>query len=289
MPKKSEAFKPNPRFKSLSFLSDFGYQDEFVGVVKSVILEIAPFAEITDITHGIAPHNIRAGGLALSRAAAYLRPGLVLAIVDPGVGSNRRCVAVEVGEGSSVLVGPDNGLLALVVAQVGGATKAVEISNSKYQLPAPGATFAGRDIFAPAAAHIMNGMPLLELGPEINPSTLVPQVIPVAQVEKSEAVVSVLWVDRFGNAQLNILPEELRSLVDANSRVQIRFNENVRSGVVAKTYLELPENDLGFVVDSYGMVSLVIPKASVAKELGLNPGDQIQLSAISELKVTGEH
>src|SRR5690606_9165 len=116
----------------------------------------------------IAPHDVRGGGLALARAAQYLCPGVVLAVVDPGVGTDRRAVAVEVGGGQSVLVGPDNGLLAPAVAMSGGATRAVELTNTDYQLPAPGPTFAGRDVFAPAAAHICLGTPLEDLGPEVD-------------------------------------------------------------------------------------------------------------------------
>ena len=109
------------RYDTISFLSDYGIDDEFVGVVHSVVRSIAPHAHVVDITHGIAAHDVRAGGLALARASGYLCPGVVLAVVDPGVGTDRRAVAVEVGDGESVLVGPDNGLLAPAVAMVGGA------------------------------------------------------------------------------------------------------------------------------------------------------------------------
>ena len=116
-------------YDTISFLSDYGHDDEFVGVVHSVIASIAPHVRVVDVTHGIAPCNVRAGGLSLARAAQYLMPGVVLAVVDPGVGTDRRPVAVEVGDGASVLVGPDNGLLAPAVALVGGASRAVELAN----------------------------------------------------------------------------------------------------------------------------------------------------------------
>ena len=135
-------------YSTISFLSDFGHQDEFVGVVHSVIRSISPDVGIVDVTHGIAPHDVRAGALALARSAQYLCPGVVLAVVDPGVGTDRKAVAVEVGGGISVLVGPDNGLLASAVAMVGGATRAVELKNTDYQLPRIGSTFDGRDVFA---------------------------------------------------------------------------------------------------------------------------------------------
>jgi len=141
-----------PRFDTITFLSDYGTGDEFVGVVHSVIRSIAPEVRVIDLTHEIPPYDVRAGSLTLGRAAQYLCPGVVLAVVDPGVGTSRRGIAVEVGGGQSYLVGPDNGLLASAVAMSGGATAAIELTNPTYQLPAPGATFAGRDIFAPAAA-----------------------------------------------------------------------------------------------------------------------------------------
>src|SRR5262245_27042903 len=182
-----------PRYDTISFLSDYGRVDEFVGVVHSVIRSIAPHATVVDLTHDIPAYDVRAGGLALARSAAYLCPGVVVAVVDPGVGGPRRAVAVEVGEGSSVLVGPDNGLLAPAVALCGGAEWVVSLENPDYQLEAPGATFAGRDVFAPAAAHLANGVPLLELGPALEPSALLPGLLPVRRDEGEAMIAEVLW------------------------------------------------------------------------------------------------
>src|SRR5207302_610681 len=196
------------RYDTVSFLSDYGFADEFVGVVKAVIRGIAPHVTVIDISHEIPPHDVRAGGLALARSVQYLPPGIVLAIVDPGVGTDRRAIAVEVGEpgpddeGTAVFVGPDNGLLASAVAMTGGARRAVSLTNPAYQLPAPGATFAGRDVFAPAAAHLCNGVALDDLGELVDPLSLLPGVLPVTQVENGSLVAEVLWVDRFGNVQL---------------------------------------------------------------------------------------
>ena len=121
---------PGRQYDTISFLSDFGHADEFVGVVHSVIRSIAPQVGVVDVTHGIAKFDTRAGGLALARAANYLNPGIVIAVVDPGVGTDRRPVALEVGDGISVLIGPDNGLLAPAVGLVGGATRAVHLTLS---------------------------------------------------------------------------------------------------------------------------------------------------------------
>ena len=128
---------------TISFLSDYGTADEFVGVVKSVIRQLAPDALVIDVTHEVPRHDVRAGGLTLARAAQYLAPGVVLAVVDPGVGTDRRAIAVEVGDGESVLVGPDNGLLAPAVAMVGGATRASSLTNPEHRLEAPGPPSTG--------------------------------------------------------------------------------------------------------------------------------------------------
>ena len=179
------------RYDTITFLSDYGHADEFVGVVHSVIRSITPDAAVVDLTHDIAPHDVRAAGLLLARSAQYLCPGVVLAVVDPGVGGDRRCVAVEVGDGMSVLVGPDNGLLAPAVAMVGGATRAVELTNTDFHLPAAGATFAGRDIFAPVAAQLCQGVDLAELGERIEPGLLQPGVLPLTRADDGAVMAPV--------------------------------------------------------------------------------------------------
>ena len=128
----------------VSFLSDYGHSDEFVGVCHAVMLDIAPDLRIIDVTHEIPAFDVRAGALALVRAVQYLPEGIVLAVVDPGVGTDRRCIAVEVE--NAVLVGPDNGLLAPAVAMLGGPLRVHELTSTEYRLPAPGPTFAGRDV-----------------------------------------------------------------------------------------------------------------------------------------------
>ena len=200
------------RYETVSLLTDYGLDDEFVGVVKSVIRDLAPHVTTIDLTHGIRPFDVRAGSLALARAIPYVAEGVVLAVVDPGVGTSRKAIAVEVGDGAGVLVGPDNGLLAPAVALAGGATRAVELDNATYQLEAPGATFAGRDVFAPAAAHLCNGVDLAELGSPLDAALLVPGVIALPRTEPDGLHAEVLWVDRFGNCQLNVGPDELAAL-----------------------------------------------------------------------------
>lgn len=262
---------------TVSFLSDYGTTDEFVGVVTSVIRSIAPHAAVVDITHGITPHDVRAGALALVRSVQYLAPGVVLAVVDPGVGTDRRAVAVEVGDGEAVFVGPDNGLLASAVAMVGGSGRAVELTNEDFQLPAPGPTFAGRDVFGPAAAHLCNGVDLAELGPAVDPITLRPGILPLSRQEDDKLVGEVLWVDRFGNVQLNVDPDEIAAM---GERVTLRWGaEQVRTARRARTYGALKAGEVGLVVDSYGLVSVALDRRSAADELRLRPGDAVTLEA----------
>ena len=152
-----------------------------------------------------------------SRAAVqYLPQGLVLAVVDPGVATDRRCIVVEVAHG--MLVGPDNGLLAPAVALLGGPERVVVLENEDYQLQAPGPTFAGRDIMAPAIAHIANGIPLAVLGDDIDPASLTPGILPLPNIEDGQVQAEVLWVDRFGNCQFNVDPEVLTQVGAASGR-----------------------------------------------------------------------
>lgn len=271
-----------PRFDTISFLSDYGTSDEFVGVVKSVIRSISPETAVVDITHEIRPYDIKGGALTLARSVQYLCPGVVLAVVDPGVGTDRRAVAIEVGGGQSYLVGPDNGLLASAVGLVGGATDAVELTAAEYQLPAPGPTFAGRDVFAPAAAHLSAGVPLDALGRRVDPAELVPGIVPLPRDEEGAIVGEILWVDRFGNCQLNVDPDAVATWGD---RVQLRWTrprEGVRTAVRAASYDDLGRGQVGLVVDSYGLLAVSIPRSSAAEALGLAAGDELSLVPLGD-------
>ena len=265
------------RFDTISFLSDYGYEDEFVGVVHSVIRSIAPHVAIIDVTHGIAPHDTRAGGLALARAANYLCPGVVVAVVDPGVGTQRRAIAIEVGDGASYLIGPDNGLLAPAVGLVGGATRAIELTSQDHRVPlAGGATFDGRDVFAPAAAHLCNGVSLEELGEDIDTASLLPGVLPVSHLDGDELVAEVLWIDRFGNCQLNVDPVD----VDRFGTTMLVVMPNTEKiGMRTEAYDQIPTGRAGLMVDSSGLLSLAIARGSAASEFDLAEGDEIRLAA----------
>lgn len=264
----------NPRYDTISFLSDFGAGDESVGVVKSVIRTIAPHATVIDLTHGIAPHDVRGGALALARAVQYVDEGVILGVVDPGVGTPRKAVAIEVAGGGGVFVGPDNGLLASAIAMTGGAERAVVLTNEEYHLPTPGPTFAGRDVFAPVAGHLAAGVPLDALGEWIDPAALLPGILPLNQRVGDRLICEVLWVDRYGNAQLNVDGDELAALGD---RLLVRTHDLVRSASLSPTYGAIPSGQLGLVVDSYGLVSICFDRSSAASELGLSASDEVVL------------
>lgn len=265
------------RYSTISFLSDFGHADEFVGVVHSVIRSIAPEVGIVDITHGIPPHDVRAGALALARSAQYLCPGVVLAVVDPGVGTDRKAIAVEVGDGASILVGPDNGLLSSAVALVGGATRAVELSNDDFQLGRLGTTFDGRDIFAPAAAHLALGVDIGELGPDLESSRLMPGLLPVMAVEGDALVIEALWIDQYGNVQLNIGPDDLADWGDPFS-----LTVGDRRETIARrhAYRDITTGEVGAVIDSSGLVSLAVNGGSAASALSIKTGEEIRIERL---------
>ncbi|HEX5615968.1 MAG TPA: SAM-dependent chlorinase/fluorinase [Acidimicrobiia bacterium] len=259
------------RHRFVSFLSDYGRTDEFVGVCHAVMVDLAPHLRVVDITHDIAPFDVRAGALALVRAVQYLPEGIVLAVVDPGVATDRMCVAVEVAGG--VLVGPDNGLLTPAVAMLGGPLQVVGLTNPAYQLAAPGPTFAGRDVMAPAAAHLANGVAIGELGDRVDPAALQPGILPVPEAHDGAWRCDVLWVDRFGNCQLNLDPDELRAGgCGEGTTFEIRVGDAIRRARWVRAYADARPSELAFLVDSYGLASLALDRRSAADELGIRSG-----------------
>jgi S-adenosylmethionine hydrolase len=272
------------RYETITFLSDYGRTDEFVGVVHSVIRSIAPDVRVIDLTHDIEPYDVRAGGLALVRSAEYLSPGVVIAVVDPAVGTARRPIAVEIGGGSSVLVGPDNGLLAPVVRLCGGPDRVVEIVSPDHRLTTEAGTFDGRDVFAPAAAHLCNGVDLAELGPGIDPVSLFPAMIPLTREEEGRVHGEVLWVDRYGNAQLNVVASELEQFDDF---VRLVLPEGSRTARRVHTFASLEQGEFGLIVDSYGLITIVGDRRSAATELGLVNASAVTIEAVDEDRPPG--
>jgi S-adenosylmethionine hydrolase len=263
----------------ISLLTDYGTEDEFVGVMKSVIFDMAPHVHVTDITHGIPPFDVRAGALALARAIQYVPAGIVVAVVDPGVGSERKAIAVEVAQGRGVVIGPDNGLLASAVATAGGAERVFALSNTELHLQAPGATFAGRDVFAPVAAFLCNGGSIEEVGEQLDPASIMPSVIPLSTETTHEKYGSglkceVIWIDRFGNCQLNVGPEDVEHL---GPILRLVVGEEVRSVSIVTHYAAISPGALGAVIDSYGMVSICMDQSSAAQHLRLGVTDGVEI------------
>ncbi len=264
--------------RPVAFLSDYGLADEFVGVCKGIMLGRAPGLTLVDLTHDIAPHDVRAGGLALVRAVQYLPEGtVVLAVVDPGVGTDRRLVAVDCD--GATFVGPDNGLLAPAVAMLGGARAVVSLTDTEHHLPAPGPTFAGRDVLAPAAAAIATGTAIGDLGEPIAAAALVPGILGLPNVTETGAIdAEVWWIDRFGNAQLNVGPEELEGFgVAPGGVVEVRMADRAKSARWVRTFADAKPSELVILVDSYGLCALALDRRSAAAEFGLAEGSPVTL------------
>jgi len=256
------------------FLSDFGLQDDFVGTCHGVIKRIAPETEILDITHGIRPGRILQGALTLANTLPYMPVGVHLAVVDPGVGGGRRPLALRDGEGR-VYIGPDNGLL-LPAADRAGIVEAHELANPEYALHPVSPTFHGRDLFAPAAAHVVLGLPLAELGPPIAPDALVRLEIPDPEVAPSRLRATVLAVDRFGNISLNLSRSDLETAgLVPGTRVELTARGQRYFAVVARTFADAPRGELILYEDSYRNLAVAVSRGSAASLLGIEEGDAL--------------
>src|SRR3954470_11007515 len=197
--RKFEAVRARP----ITFLSDYGYEDEFAGVCRAVIAQIAPGAPLIDLSHGIARQDVRQGAIVLANARPSCPPGVHLAVVDPGVGSGRRAVAVAAAEGR-FLVGPDNGLLSRALDRLGGALDAVELSRSAFRLEPVSAHLHGRDLFCPGAAHLSLGARLEEAGQAIDPASLVTLHLPAPRIDDDQIAAHAIHVDGYGNVTLDL-------------------------------------------------------------------------------------
>jgi S-adenosylmethionine hydrolase len=252
-----------------------------------------PEVPIVDLTHEVRAQDVRAGSLALKRAAPYLATGVVVAVVDPGVGTARRPVAVQASVADLVFVGPDNGLMMPALDALGGPALAVELENATYQLPSPGPTFAGRDIFAPAAALLADGGEIESLGPLLDLQTLA-RLPPLVCRKAGDALeVEVAWVDRFGNVQLAGGPGDLPgdrqaraggadSLFSVRRQRHPQAEANAAAGAawsarIVHTFADLAPGELGLLVDSYGGLALSLNGAGAAELLGLREHDVLVL------------
>jgi hypothetical protein len=258
----------------ITFLTDFGLDDDFVGTCHGVMKRIAPDVQIIDITHGIRPGHVLQASLMLANALPYLPAGVHLAVVDPGVGGVRRPLALRDAEGR-MYVGPDNGLLLPATDRVGGVAEAHELANPAYALESVSRTFHGRDLFSPAAAHLALGVPIGELGPPIDPDELVRLDLPEPEIGHARIRATVLGVDRFGNIALNLRRDQLDASVVPGTRVELTVATNRYYAVVARTFADATRGELILYEDSYRNVAVAMSRGSAAAVLAVDEGDEI--------------
>ena len=255
-----------PRSEIVTFLSDYGLQDEFVGVCHGVMLKIAPHVTIIDVHHGILRQDIRHGAIVFEQAIGFLPEGVHLAVVDPGVGSDRRAIAVQATSGQ-VFVGPDNGLLLPAVDRAGGASLAVELTKEDFQLVPVSRTFQGRDVFAPAAAHVASGVELSELGPKLEIDGLIRLEIPEAWIHDDHLHAEVLQVDRFGNLQLSFDRSQLEKIGLDDGTVEVRLEGHRLNVLLGGSFADVASGEFVLVEDSYGHLSLAVNNGDAAARL----------------------
>jgi S-adenosylmethionine hydrolase len=260
--------------RPVTFLSDYGLDDDFVGVCHAVIQRVAPGAAIVDLTHGIPRHDVRTGALTLRRALPFCAPGVHLAVVDPEVGTRRRAVALLTADEQRILVGPDNGLLSLAAARFGGIVEAVDVSRSPHRLEPVSATFHGRDIFAPVAAALAAGAELAESGDPLDAEEVARLHMPLAQVEADALVAHAISFDRFGNVTLDVEHEEITS---SGLRLGATVSVNGHEARYAGTFADVPRGALLLYEDAYRALALAVNRGSARELLGLELDAEIAI------------
>ncbi len=261
--------------RPIAFLTDYGLADAFVGICHGVIARIAPDARTIDLTHSVPRQDVLRGAIELGRAVPYMPPDAVyVAVVDPGVGSARRALATAAGD--ALLVGPDNGVLSVAWEALGGVDAAVQIENDEVVLSPVSRTFHGRDVFAPAAAHLANGMGLNALGSPVEVATLHRLDVPGPMVAPGAVGARVTVIDGFGNVQLNATVTDL----EAAGIEGVTLRVNGRSVPRADMFADLDRLGLGVIVDSQGFLSLVMNHGSAAAVLGLPVGGAVILEGL---------
>jgi S-adenosylmethionine hydrolase len=262
----------------ITFLSDYGLADDFVGICHGVIATACPQARIIDLTHGIARHDVRSGAIVLAEAIPYVPVGVHLAVVDPDVGAQRRAVAFRTGDGRR-FVGPDNGLLMVAADAAGGIVEAVDIAQSSFRLKPVSATFHGRDIFAPVAAALARGATLSDAGAPLDAANLVVLTLPAAQIRDGAVVAHVRYVDRFGNLQLNVGHEDL-----AQSGLRLGHAATIEPGDgsahsvhYVRTFADAVPEELLLYEDAHRRLAVAVNHGDAAKRLGLAVDDELRI------------
>lgn len=266
----------------ITFLSDFGVEDDFAGVCHGVIKRIAPEADVIHITHGIDATSILQGAIVLANTLPYMPVGIHLAVVDPDVGTPRRALVVRTGDGR-LLVGPDNGLLVRAVEALGGAVAANEITNRAYALEPVSPTFHGRDVFSPAAAHLALGLDPGDLGDAVEPDSLVQLEVPKAEIGSRRIRATCLYVDKFGNIQLNLTAGEVEPQgIVPGQRVEIELPVDRFYAVAARTFADARPGDIILYEDAYRNIALAISRGNAAETFHVKAGTEVRLRADSE-------
>jgi len=266
-------------FRYLSFLTDYGLEDGFVAACHGVAARIAPDAGLIDVTHLIPPGDVRRGAAVLAQTVPYLPPAVHVAVVDPGVGTARRGVAVAAGD--SVFIGPDNGLLSWAVRAAGGAVRAFSLTNRALWLDSVSATFHGRDIFMPVAAHLAADTDLAAAGEEIAVADLVSLPVPERLVRDSVAEGEVLTVDRFGNIQLTITASDTAEIgVAPGGMMLIRCGRHQLTVPYRDMFGAVAPGELVAYTDSAGLVAIAVNGGDAAGRLGLPPGARVSIVAV---------
>jgi S-adenosylmethionine hydrolase len=264
--------------RPITFLSDYGLADEFVGVVHGVIAGICPDARVVDLGHGVPRQDVAAGALMLARALPYVPAGVHLAVVDPEVGARRRAVALRTADDGRLLVGPDNGLLVPAAERFGGVAEAVEISASPWRLEPLSATFHGRDVFAPVTARLACGAPLASAGAPLEPGELVALEQTQARREDDVLVAHVVATDGFGNVIFDAAYGDLmESGLRLGDAVAARTAQRRIRGVLARTFSDVAAGGLLVYEDSGGSLALAVNGGDAAALLGLRAGDEVRL------------
>jgi S-adenosyl-L-methionine hydrolase (adenosine-forming) len=261
----------------ITFLSDFGLEDDFVGTCHGVIKRIAPEVDVIDITHGIEPQSILQGAIVLANTLPYMPEGVHLAVVDPDVGTPRRALVVRTGDGR-LLVGPDNGLLIPAAERVGGIEAAYEITNRSYALDPVSSTFHGRDVFSPAAAHLSLGLDAADLGSAVSPEELVRLEIPQAEIGERRIRATCLYVDRFGNIQLNLDAGQVEPLgIVPGRQVEVELAMDRFYALAARSFAEARPGEIVLYEDAYRNITLAISRGNAAETFGVRAGSEVRL------------
>lgn len=266
-------------FRHISFLTDYGLDDGFVAVCHGVAARIAPHVTVLDVTHLVPPGDVRRGAAVLAQTVPYLPPAVHVVVVDPGVGTSRRAIAVAAGD--SVFVGPDNGVLSWALAAIGGAAYAVSLTNRDLWLSEVAATFHGRDIFMPVAAHLAAGTALADAGEEIEPADLVTLPAPASRLRDGIAEGEVLTVDRFGNVQLTISAADAGKIgIKPGGSVLVTAGRQRLTLPYREMFGAVARGDLVVYADGAGMVSIAVNGGDAAQRLALPPGARVAISGL---------